>query len=107
MKCRLNYEWRLTDVMLSRGIRTPEALETRLRERGLAVSLVLLRHLMANRPDLLSLQLLATLCDILHCTPNNLITFDAPLDNSEETNVVSLVDRIRAAGEPTRPPKTP
>ena len=106
MKCRRNYEWRLKDVMLSRGIRTPEALETRLRERGLAVSLVLLRHLMANRPDLLSLPLLATLCDILHCTPNNLITFDAGLDNSEETNVVSLVDRIRTADEPTRWPRT-
>lgn len=73
----MNVEWRLRHVAADCGIWTAAELGRRMEaEAGLHLSGPSLSTLMTRRPVRLRLDILAALCAVLHCTPNDLIVFD-------------------------------
>ncbi len=74
-----DYEWRLRLVMAKRGIFATKELDAALRERGVALSHSQVWRLVTGSPERLNLRTLVALCDILDCTPNDLVELvDAP-----------------------------
>ena len=75
------YRWRLRQVMAEKGLWKTSELGPLLAERGVELSSAQVYRLVANTPERLSLATLAALCDILSCSPNDLIeltTSEAP-----------------------------
>ncbi|MER7820480.1 helix-turn-helix transcriptional regulator [Streptomyces sp. NPDC096153] len=86
MPRQISYRWRLRELMAVRGMFTVTELMPHLTERGITLSSSQVHRLVSGTPERLSLPVLATLCDILDCTPTDLIAtsprtfrFAAPL----------------------------
>ena len=82
MKREVSYQWRLREVMAASGMFTVTELVPLLRDRGIDLSASQVHRLASGTPERLSLAVLAALCDILSCTPAELIATraqDAPL----------------------------
>lgn len=77
MKRQVSYQWRLREIMAAQGIFNASDLEPPLRERGIKLSSVQVWRLVTQRPERLSLPVLAALCDILACSPAELIATHA------------------------------
>ncbi|MEV1002388.1 helix-turn-helix transcriptional regulator [Nonomuraea sp. NPDC050202] len=73
MTRRLNFHWRLRQIMAAHEIWKTTDLIPLLRERGVSLSPAQVYRLVANKPERLSLRTLIALCDIFDCTPANLI----------------------------------
>lgn len=73
MKGQVSYSWRLRSVMASCGLFSPADLQPRLLDRGVTLSTSQLNRLISGTPLRISLPVLAALCDILACTPADLI----------------------------------
>lgn len=73
MKRHVAYQWRLREVMATRGIFTASDLSPLLAERGIDLSSVQVWRLVTQIPERLSLPVLAALCDALDVTPADLI----------------------------------
>ncbi len=73
MNRRVSYQWRLREVMATRGIFTASELAPLLAQRGIDLSPVQVWRLVTQIPERLSLPVLAALCDILEVTPAELI----------------------------------
>ena len=75
MKIRrqVSYQWRLREVMAQRGLFATTELVPLLGERGISLSASQVHRLVTGIPERLSLPVLAALCDILECTPAELI----------------------------------
>jgi DNA-binding Xre family transcriptional regulator len=73
MTLKLEYRWRLREVMAQRGLWATTDLAPLLVERGIDLSPAQVYRLVAQRPERLSLATLAAICDALECTPNDLI----------------------------------
>ena len=69
-----DYDWNLRALMAARHLWKSTELIPLLRERGIGLSVSQVRRLVTGTPQRLSLDLLAALCDILGCTPADLIT---------------------------------
>jgi DNA-binding Xre family transcriptional regulator len=69
----VDYEWKLRLRMAERGMFATKDLRGALAERGVKLSDSQVWRLMTGRPERLSLLTLAALCDILSCTPDDLI----------------------------------
>jgi DNA-binding Xre family transcriptional regulator len=69
----ISYEWRLREVMASRGIFSTTKLIPLLKERGVNLSSSQIYRLAAEKPERLNLHVLAALMDILDCTCDDLI----------------------------------
>lgn len=76
-RSRVRYNWRLREVMASRGLYSTTALTPLLVERGIELSAVQVWRLVTGTPERLSLPVLAALCDILDVTPSELIVTTA------------------------------
>lgn len=72
-----SYRWRLRQLMAENGLWKTSDLGPLLAERGVELSSAQVYRLVANTPERLSLPTLAALCDILSCTPNDLIELTA------------------------------
>jgi DNA-binding Xre family transcriptional regulator len=83
-KRRVSYQWRLREVMASRGIFTISDLVTPLAERGITLSVSQVHRLATGTPERLSLPVLAALCDILEVTPSELIATRTTSPNSTD-----------------------
>jgi len=70
---RLDYRWRLRQVMAARGMFSTSDLQAPLQERGISLSSSQVYRLVAERPERLSLKILMALLDILGCTMEDLI----------------------------------
>lgn len=70
----VSYQWRLREIMATRGLFNATDLEPLLAERGINLSSVQVWRLVTQIPERLSLPVLAALCDILETTPADLIT---------------------------------
>jgi DNA-binding Xre family transcriptional regulator len=70
---RLGYRWHLRRLMAERGLFQTSELRPLLAERGIALSPVQVYRLVAQTPERLNLRTLVALCDILGCTPADLI----------------------------------
>jgi DNA-binding Xre family transcriptional regulator len=77
MKREVRYQWRLREVMASRGLFNTTDLAPLLVERGIERSAAQVWRLVTGTPERLSLPLLAALCDILGVTPAELIVTSA------------------------------
>lgn len=69
----VSYQWRLREVMAARGLFATTELVPLLGERGISLSASQVHRLVTGIPERLSLPVLAALCDILECTPAELI----------------------------------
>jgi DNA-binding Xre family transcriptional regulator len=77
MKRKVGYAWRLREVMAEHKIFTATELVPLLHERGIDLSASQVHRLVSGTPERLSLQVLSAFCDILGCTPAELITTSA------------------------------
>lgn len=69
----MDYEWKLRVRMAEHGMFATKDLRDALAERGVKLSDSQVWRLVTGRPERLNLTLLVTLCDILDCTPGDLI----------------------------------
>ena len=73
MARKLDYRWRLRQVMAGRGMFATTDLIEPLAQRGIHLSSSQVYRLVAERPERLSLKVLMALLDILDCTMDELI----------------------------------
>jgi DNA-binding Xre family transcriptional regulator len=85
---KMGIRWNLRKLMADRGMFQTTDLVPELAERGIHLSREQVFRLVTQVPQRLSTDALAALCDILQCTPNDLI----------ETEVVNAEVR-KAVGE--------
>lgn len=69
----VGYHWHLRMVMAERGMFATSDLQPLLAARGMTLSREQVYRLVAKVPERLNLTTLAALCDILDCTPADLI----------------------------------
>ena len=73
MARRLDYRWKLRQVMAGRGMFATTDLIGPLAQRGIRLSSSQVYRLVAERPERLSLKILIALLDILDCSMDDLI----------------------------------
>ena len=67
MKRQVDYTWRLAELMAAAGMHNSTDLIPRLAERGIELSRPQVYRVVHQRPERVSLQLMAALCDIFSC----------------------------------------
>lgn len=72
-KPALGYRWHLRRLMADKGMYATTDLVPLLAERDVVLSPTQVYRLVTGTPERLSLRTLVALCDILDCTPNQLI----------------------------------
>ena len=77
MKRKVDYSWRLREVMAAHGMFHTTDLVPLLRDRGIDLSASQVHRMVTGKPERLSLMVLAALCDILATDPAELITTEA------------------------------
>lgn len=77
MRRKVGYTWRLREVMAEHRIFTATELVPLLRDRGIELSASQVHRLVSGTPERMSLQVMAALCDILACTPAELVATTA------------------------------
>ncbi len=73
MKRQISYHWHLRRLMAERGMFATTDLVPLLAERGVTLSREQVYRLVVRVPERLNLTALAALCDILACSPAELI----------------------------------
>lgn len=69
----MDYVWHLRTKMAECGMFATSDLQPLLAERGIALSREQIYRLVTGHPQRLNMGVLSALCDILGCTPNDLI----------------------------------
>jgi DNA-binding Xre family transcriptional regulator len=69
----VDYEWRLRLLLAERGIFKAIELRPLLAEHGISLSESQVWRLVTGKPERLNMHVLMVLCQILDCTPNDLI----------------------------------
>lgn len=101
MKRQVDYTWRLAELMAARGMHNTTDLIPLLAERDISLSRPQVYRLVNQRPERVSLQLIAALCDVFDCSPDDLVTVTAAdarqrrTVNERPQNVVDLDRTIR------------
>jgi DNA-binding Xre family transcriptional regulator len=104
MKRQVDYTWRLAELMAAAGLHNSTELIPRLAERGIELSRPQVYRVVHQRPERISVQLLAALCDIFGCGVEDLITVTATDVRRKKTgsstatssaNVVELNKSVR------------
>jgi DNA-binding Xre family transcriptional regulator len=88
---KLGYRWNLRTLMAGQGMFATTDLAPLLAERGVELSAAQVYRLVSQTPERLSLRTLMALCDILDCTPTDLI------------EPVTETRRVRATGTTGKP----
>lgn len=101
MQRATDYAWNLAELMARNAMHNSTDLAPHLANRGIALSSAQIWRLVTQRPERLSLPLLAALCDIFHCTPAELITVTAH-DAAVKKAVNQVVD-LNATASHARP----
>ena len=65
--------WNLRQVMAENGMFQTSELVEPLRQRGVEMSRQMVHRVVTKAPQRINVDLLAALCDILDCTPNDLL----------------------------------
>lgn len=94
----MGYRWRLRDLMADRQMFHTSELQPFLVERGITLSREQVYRLVTQPPQRLSLDTLVALCDILDCTPNDLIQPEVI-----NTQLRKTADRQRSGSVPITP----
>jgi len=90
---KMGYDWHLRQLMAARGMFQTSDLVPLLAERGVTLSREQVYRLVTQPPQRMSMDTFVALCDILECTPNDLI----------EPQVVNVQQRKTAGGETATP----
>jgi len=69
----VDYEWRLRPLLAEHGVYTAAQLGPLLAEHGVRLSETQVWRLLTGKPERLNLHTLMALCELLGCTPNDLI----------------------------------
>lgn len=77
MKRQVDYGWRLAEIMAAHGMHNTTDLIPRLAERGIQLSRPQVYRVVHQRPERVSLQMIAALCDIFGCGVEDLVTVTA------------------------------
>jgi DNA-binding Xre family transcriptional regulator len=75
----IDYEWRLRPLLAERGVYTASQLAPLLAEQGVRLSETQVWRLLTGKPERLNLHTLMVLCELLDCTPNDLIRRAEPV----------------------------
>jgi DNA-binding Xre family transcriptional regulator len=89
MTRRLDYRWKLRQVMADRGMFQTTDLIDPLTQRGIRLSSSQVYRLAVERPERLSLKVLMALLDILDCTMEDLIEPVATAKPARKTRTAS------------------
>jgi DNA-binding Xre family transcriptional regulator len=73
MTAKLDYAWKLREVMATRGLFQTTHLRPKLAERGIHLSDSQVYRLVVDKPERLNLKVLMALLDILGCQMDDLI----------------------------------
>lgn len=87
MSRQVAYRWHLRQLMAAAGMFQTTDLVPLLAERGVGLSREQVYRLVTGTPERLSLTTLAALCDILDCTPAELI--EVTVEATRRRNTVS------------------
>lgn len=102
MKRTVTYRWRLAELMARDGMHNSTNLAAHLRERDITLSSSQIYRLATQRPERVSLQLIAALCDIFQCGPDDLSTVTAADQRTrKKTGTENVIDLDRTV-RPTR-----
>jgi len=96
MAREMDYEWRLRLLLAERGIFASKPLAALLAERGIRLSDSQVWRLVTGKPERLNLHVLAVLCQILECTPNDLIE---PVEHAGQAKLEQRSAAQAGAGE--------
>jgi DNA-binding Xre family transcriptional regulator len=99
---KLGYRWNLRKLMADRDLFQTTDLAPLLADRGVQLSAAQVYRLVTQTPERLSLRTLVALCDLLDCTPNDLIEPVAVARRRRATSVVGKADSTPA---PDRVPR--
>jgi DNA-binding Xre family transcriptional regulator len=91
------FSWRLEERMHERGIHQITALQRELQGHGIDLSSSQIHRLVTQTPERLNLEVLAALCEILACSPAELIEVrgTARKRRASGENVVDLAATVR------------
>lgn len=97
MKGQQGFTWRLRELMYERGVHQITALQRELAVHGIDLSSSQIHRLVTQRPERLNLEVLAALCEILACSPADLIEVHAAARKKRATgtNVVDMATTVR------------
>ena len=88
---KMGYRWNLRKIMAEREMFQTSDIIPLLAERGIHLSREQVFRLVTQPPQRLSMDTLAALCDILDCTPNDLISIEVV---NEQTRKTAGADRV-------------
>jgi len=95
---KMGFRWRLRHLMADRDMFATTDLVPLLAERGVNLSREQVYRLVTQPPQRLSMDTLAALCDILSCTPNDLI--EVEVVNTEVSKPAAAAGGAGGAGMP-------
>ena len=81
------YHWHLRKMMTDNDIHSTTKLVPLLADRGVVMTSTQVYRIVTGEPERLNMQLLAALCDIFDCTPNDLI--ETSVDAAPHKTVVN------------------
>lgn len=104
---QMGYTWHLRAKMAQQGMFSTTDLQPHLADRGITLSREQTYRMVTGHPQRLSMDILVALCDILECTPNDLIepqiteaaTKKAVGQGSSVTPIAARRTKIRRPGE--------
>ena len=97
MRRTITYHWHLAELMARAGMHNSTDILPHLAERGIDLSPSQIYRLVSGRPERVSLQFMAAVCDIFDCEYSDIVTHTAA--NSQRKTAVSanVVDLNKAA----------
>lgn len=101
---RLGYNWNLRVRMAEAGMFATTDLVPLLSARGVTLSAAQVYRLVTQNPERLNLRTLMALCDILGCTPNDLIE---PVAVPRANRATGTTGRAKTPGPGAGPARTP
>lgn len=98
MTSKVGYHWHLRRLMAERGLFATTELRPLLAERGVRLSREQVYRLVTGTPQRLNLVVLAALCDILECSPAELVEPHRGTGRARQ----GAQEPVEAAPRPTR-----
>lgn len=101
---KLDYQWKLRQMMAAHEMWKTTQLAPLLRERGVQLSSAQIYRLVTEKPERLSMRVLVALCDIFDCTPNDLIAPEVVSQRTQKAanDTASDVTELKADLRPER-----
>lgn len=103
MNRRIEYKWRLREIMAARGMNSISDLLPLLFDRGVTLSDSQIYRLVGQKPERISLALLGAITDALECSVEDLCQFEAAAASTPLRRAVGTTTEPVALNESVRP----